>query len=202
MTKIGFAQRVYPATTLAMMMDALIAAGVPSAEALRGTRLSLDELHAPTTQISLNQLIAGYRTQSGSPLTPPGPNRLGSNIHVSLYGMHGYAILCSTDFRRTHGLRRPLSSAGGATRHHLVLQRHASTASGRLNPPASANRVPASEAPQARPTIGNVAAATAASGQRSPIVNSCSLGWPTVPRLARRCARLTALNPLGGRFEP
>ena len=43
--------------------------------------------------------------------------RLGSNIHVSLYGMYGYAILCSTNFRRTmdfavryHELAAPLAS--------------------------------------------------------------------------------------------
>ena len=47
MTNIGLAERVYPATKLAMVTDALIAAGVPSAKALQGTRLSLDELHAP-----------------------------------------------------------------------------------------------------------------------------------------------------------
>jgi hypothetical protein len=82
---IGFAERVYPATKLAMMMDALIKAGVPSAEALHGTRLSLDELHAPTTQISLNQLLPAIETQSGSPRTPPGPIGSAPTSRVALW---------------------------------------------------------------------------------------------------------------------
>jgi AraC-like DNA-binding protein len=117
MTRIGFADRVYPATKLAMVTDALIAAGAPSPEALRGTRLTLDELHTPTTQISLDQLIAGYRNAIRLVPDPALAYRLGSNIHVSLYGMYGYALLCSTSFRRTmdfavryHQLAAPLTS--------------------------------------------------------------------------------------------
>src|SRR4029077_2675038 len=52
------------------------------------------------------------------------------------------------------------------------------------------------EAPRARPTIGNVAAATAASGQRSPIVNSC-----IASRLADRAAARQAVRTLD-RIEP
>ena len=117
MTRIGFAARIYPATKLAMVTDALIAVGASPAQALRGTGLSLEELHAPGTQISLDQLVTGY--QNALRLAP-GPTlayRLGSNIHVSLYGMYGYAILCSTNFRHTmdfavryHELAAPLAS--------------------------------------------------------------------------------------------
>jgi AraC-like DNA-binding protein len=128
MTNIGLAERVYPATKLAMVTDALIAAGVPSAKALHGTRLSLDELHAPATQISFDHLIAGYRNAIRLAPDPAWAYRLGSNIHVSLYGMYGYAILCSTDFRRTmdfavryHQLTAPLATISFAeTRQHGI----------------------------------------------------------------------------------
>jgi AraC-like DNA-binding protein len=128
MTRIGFAARVYPATKLAMVTDALIAAGVPAAQALQGTGLSFDALHGSATQISLNQLIAGYRNAIKLAPDPARAYRLGANTHVSLYGMYGYAILCSTNFRRTmdfavryHQLAAPLASISFAeTRQHGI----------------------------------------------------------------------------------
>jgi AraC-like DNA-binding protein len=117
MTKIGSAARVYPATKLAMVTDALIAGGASPAQALYETRLSLEELHSPGTQISLDQLVSGYQNALRLAPDPSLAYRLGSNIHVSLYGMYGYAILCSTNFRHTmdfavryHQLAAPLAS--------------------------------------------------------------------------------------------
>jgi AraC-like DNA-binding protein len=117
MTRIGFAARVYPATKLAMVTDALIEAGASEAHALVGTGLSLEELHSPATQISLDQLVTGYQNALRLAPSPSLAYGLGSNIHVSLYGMYGYAILCSTNFRRTmdfavryHQLAAPLAS--------------------------------------------------------------------------------------------
>jgi AraC-like DNA-binding protein len=117
MTRIGSAARLYPATKLAMIIDALIAGGASAAQALRGTGLSLKELHSPVTQISLDQLVTGYQNALKLAPGPTLADRLGSNIHVSLYGMYGYAILCSTNFRHTmdfavryHQLAAPLAS--------------------------------------------------------------------------------------------
>jgi hypothetical protein len=117
MTGIGFAARVYPATKLAMVTDALIAVGASPAQALCGTGLSLEDLHSSGTQISVDQLVTGYQNALSLAPGPAFAYRFGSNIHVSLYGMYGYAILCSTNFRHTmdfavryHQLAAPLAS--------------------------------------------------------------------------------------------
>jgi AraC-like DNA-binding protein len=127
MTRVGFAARVYPATKLAMVSDALIAAGASAERALHGTGLSVAELHSPATKISLDQLVTGYQNAIKLGRDPSLAYRLGSNIHVSLYGMYGYAILCSTDFRRTmdfavryHQLATPLASISFAETHQGI----------------------------------------------------------------------------------
>jgi AraC-like DNA-binding protein len=117
MPKVGVAGRMYPATKLAAVVDTLIGAGTVDEEALRGTHLTLDELHAPATRVTLDQVITGYRNALRLAADPAWAYRLGSSIHVSLYGMYGYAILCSTSFRRTmafavryHQLAVPLAT--------------------------------------------------------------------------------------------
>jgi AraC-like DNA-binding protein len=75
--------------------------GIPVDDALRDLGLKPSELHSPDTLVSLEQLLAACRTATRLSRDPTLPFRIGSSIHVSTYGMYGYAILCGTDFRRT-----------------------------------------------------------------------------------------------------
>ena len=116
MESVGFGERLYSPAKMAAVVDALVEEGVAPAEALRGTQASADELHQVTARISLNQLIECYRNAVRLSRNPHLPYAIGSNVHLSAYGMYGYAMLCSTDFRRTmefavryHQLATPLA---------------------------------------------------------------------------------------------
>jgi AraC-like DNA-binding protein len=115
--KVGFGEKLHSATKAAALIDALLEEGIPPAEALRGVHVRVDELHLPTTRISLNQMIEACRNAMRLSRDPYLAFSVGSSIHLSTYGMYGYAMLCSTDFRRTmefavryHQLATPLTN--------------------------------------------------------------------------------------------
>lgn len=108
-------QRIYPAMKIAMVADALVADGFTIEEALSGTRLSEAQLRSPKTRVSVNQLIDAYRNAIRLSKDPYFALRMGLKTHVAAYGMYGFAILSSTNFRDTmefvvryHQLANPL----------------------------------------------------------------------------------------------
>ncbi len=114
---IGYREKVHSATKVAALIDALLKEGIPPAEALRGVHLHTDELHSPATRISLDQTIEACRNAQRLSSDPNLAFNVGSSIHLSTFGMYGYAMLCSTDFRKTmefavkyHQLATPLTS--------------------------------------------------------------------------------------------
>ena len=127
MIEIGWEQRIYPAAKIAIVVDALAAEGVPLADALQRTFLSPSELRSPTTQVSVNQVIESYRNAVRLSRAPHFAFETGLKTHVSAYGMYGFAILSSMNFRETmhftvkyHQLATPVvklqfhEEAGGA----------------------------------------------------------------------------------------
>jgi AraC-like DNA-binding protein len=101
MSRPGFSDRIYRPAKLAAVVDILVEDGIPPVEALRDVGVPPDELHSPDALISLEQLLTACKNASRLSRDPRLPFRIGSSIHASAYGMYGYAILCSTDFRRT-----------------------------------------------------------------------------------------------------
>jgi AraC-like DNA-binding protein len=101
MVKPNASDRIYGPTKLAAVVDTLREDGISPKEVLRGVGVDADELHSPNTLISLEQLLSGCKNAIRLLRDPSLPFRIGSTIHVSAYGMYGYAILCSTDFRKT-----------------------------------------------------------------------------------------------------
>jgi AraC-like DNA-binding protein len=117
MNTVGFEEKLYSAAKMAVAVDALLEGGVSPNQALDGSGVSFDELHSPKTRISRNQLIRCYRNALVHWQDPHLPFTIGSSVHLSAYGMYGYAMLCSTDFRRTmdfavryHQLATPLAT--------------------------------------------------------------------------------------------
>ncbi|MGJ5175640.1 AraC family transcriptional regulator [Bradyrhizobium oligotrophicum] len=103
-------------TKLASVYDALVHQGHAPADALKGTDLNVQDVHSPDTRISLSQLMTAYRNAIRLSTDPHLAYRIGQTVHVSAYGMYGYAILCSPDFRtacdfalRYHVLATPLA---------------------------------------------------------------------------------------------
>jgi AraC-like DNA-binding protein len=128
MIKIGFGEKLHSATKLAAIIEALLSEGIPANEALSGVQVRVDELHSPTTRISLNQMIAACRNAISLTSDPQLAFHIGSSIHLSTYGMFGYAMLSGTDFRnildfaaKYHQLATPLAQIALETKDRCAI---------------------------------------------------------------------------------
>jgi len=115
MIDIGWEERVYPAAKIAVVMEGLAAEGVSPADGLQGVAIAPDELRSPRTRVSVTQVVAAYRNALRLSRDPNFAFLTGLRTHVASYGMYGFAILSSIDFRQTmrfavryHQLAAPL----------------------------------------------------------------------------------------------
>jgi AraC-like DNA-binding protein len=108
---------VYPVAKIALVLDALSREGVPIEDALKRVRLSKASISSPTTRVSLNQVIDCCRYAAERSRNPHFAYHAGQRFHVSAYGMYGFAILSSVNYRETmrfaakyHQLATPLTT--------------------------------------------------------------------------------------------
>jgi AraC-like DNA-binding protein len=108
--------RIYPVAKIAAVVNALRAEGVTAANALKGIELSEAELRSPDTRVSLNQVVQSYRRAERLSEDRYFAYHTGLRLHVSTYGMYGFAILSSPSFRQAarfaehyHQLETPLA---------------------------------------------------------------------------------------------
>jgi AraC-like DNA-binding protein len=108
-------ERVYPAQRIAVLLDALAHEGIAANQALTGVGLSEQDVADPATRVSLTQVIAGFRNAVRLSSDLMFAYRTGLHFHMSTYGMYGFAMLSSVDFRQTmqfaaryHQLAAPL----------------------------------------------------------------------------------------------
>ena len=99
-----------------MVVDALKDEGVSPKDALAGILVSEKQLCSPAVRVSANEVIQSYCNAIRLSRNPHFAYQTGLRFHVSTYGMYGFAILSSTDFRRTmafaveyHQLAAPLA---------------------------------------------------------------------------------------------
>jgi len=116
MIKVGPNEKIYPVVKLSTIVEALGADGISPKDALNGVHISKTALSSPATRVSLNQIIECYRNAAGLSRDPRFAFQAGLRFHVSSYGMYGFAILSSTNFRQTmhfaenyHELATPLA---------------------------------------------------------------------------------------------
>jgi AraC-like DNA-binding protein len=109
--------RVRPAAKPLAVVDAPVAENVPAEAALAGTGLTATALTAPRSRVSVTDTLAVYGNAARLSADPMFAHRVGAGLHVSAYGMYGFAILSSTDFRQTvqfvtayHLLATPLTT--------------------------------------------------------------------------------------------
>jgi AraC-like DNA-binding protein len=114
---VGASERVYESTKLAALFDMLLGQGCPTGEILKNVDLTADEVHSPKSRISVAELMATCRNAIRLSSDPHLPYRVGTSIHISAYGMYGFAILCCPDFRKAmafaelyHALAAPLAT--------------------------------------------------------------------------------------------
>jgi AraC-like DNA-binding protein len=116
MSAIGLDDKLYPAVKIAIVADLLREEGIPAAKALLSTGLSEGNLTSAATRVSLKQVVQCYRNAIQFSSNPFIAYQAGLRFHVSAYGMYGFAILSSTNFRQTmyfatkyHELAAPLA---------------------------------------------------------------------------------------------
>ena len=114
---VGLSERVYESTKLAALFEVLVDQGCPAREILRNVNLTVEEVHSPKSRISLAELMTACTNAIRLSSDPHLPYRIGTSIHISAYGMYGFAILCCPDFRKAmafaelyHALAAPLAT--------------------------------------------------------------------------------------------
>jgi AraC-like DNA-binding protein len=110
-------EKVHEPTKLAAVFDVLVSQGFSAEEILRGINVAPEQVHSLKTRISLKQLTGAYQNAIRLSDDRQLPYRIGTTIHLSTYGMYGYALLCCPDFRkamefaaRYHALAAPLAA--------------------------------------------------------------------------------------------
>ena len=117
MEDVGFTEKVFSAAKITAVVDKLALEGASVVDALADTDVRQSDLNSPAARISRNQLIQCYRNAIALSQDPHLAYAIGSSVHLSAYGMYGYAMLCGTNFRSTmdfavryHQLATPLAT--------------------------------------------------------------------------------------------
>ena len=100
--KPGKSDRVYAPTKLAKIIDTVVAGGVSPAQALAGVGVSPAELLSPDTRVSLQQVLMACANATRLSQDSSLAFRAGESMHIATFGMYGFAILSSADFRNAH----------------------------------------------------------------------------------------------------
>ncbi len=91
----NFERRLFFPNTLAAIVAELTQQGIAASAALEGTGLAPSELDAHTTRTSYRQLDVVVRNALRLSNDPAIALRAGLRMHVTAYGMYGYALLSS-----------------------------------------------------------------------------------------------------------
>lgn len=90
-----FDARVYTAQRITAVVATLTEDGVPAAQALAGSGLDEAALRAPATRVSSRQTATVYRNALRLAPDPTIALRAGARLHLTAYGIYGYALLSS-----------------------------------------------------------------------------------------------------------
>ena len=107
---------VYPIVKVSIIVEFLAEEGVAVERALAGTEISPDALHSPQSRVSITQVIECYRNALRLTRDAQFAYHAGLRFHLSTYGLYGFAMLSSPNFRETlafavryHRLATPLT---------------------------------------------------------------------------------------------
>lgn len=93
-----FGQRIYSPHSIAAIAGELNRHGVPVSVALAGTGLREQQLEMHTTQVSYRQLDIAIRNALRLSSDPAIAFHAGQRMHVTAYGMYGYALMSSATY--------------------------------------------------------------------------------------------------------
>lgn len=91
--------RMYPATPVALLHDALTEDGIDPAPMLATAGLSLAQAQSPETRMSRQQLLAACKAVTGMGVNASFAFRSGLRTRLSYFGMYGFALMSAPDLR-------------------------------------------------------------------------------------------------------
>jgi AraC-like DNA-binding protein len=98
---LGLREKRYPPLRIAAAVQALVSPSIDAVSLLQGTGLSPSDLANSSTRVSSLQFLMVARN---AVRLVPGEDsglRVGLRMHVSSYGMYGYALLCAETLRES-----------------------------------------------------------------------------------------------------
>jgi AraC-like DNA-binding protein len=130
MIESGYADKIYPTTKLAPLIRAVPRTRLSLDQALRAAGLKADDIASPQTLVSIDQILSVYQSIVDQMRDPLLAYELGSAFHVTDYGMYGFAMLSSADYRRAleitlqyHQLSTPLVAVSLSTEAETAVWR-------------------------------------------------------------------------------
>ena len=112
---VRLGEKVYAPLKILTVVQVLAERGATADAALAGTGLSIDEVRDPAVRTSVQQLLAVGRNAVRLCPQPDLGLAVGRRLHVTSYGLYGYALLCAETMRqgfdlsmRYHGLATPV----------------------------------------------------------------------------------------------
>ena len=96
----GLDDRIHRPYKVGVLVESLAAAGVPAAEGLVGSGIDAVALGDASALVSLRQLLVVYANVQRLSPDPGLALRSGMRIHITHFGMYGYALLASTSARQ------------------------------------------------------------------------------------------------------
>ena len=93
-----FEPRVYTPQRIAAVVDTLADDGIAPAQALDGSGIDEAVLRAPDTRVSYAQVATVFRNALALTCDPALALRAGARMHMTAYGIWGYALLSSRTF--------------------------------------------------------------------------------------------------------
>ena len=96
----GLDDRIHRLYKVGVLVESLAAAGVPAADGLAGSGIDAAALGDASALVSLRQLLTVYANVQRLSPDPGLALRSGMRIHITHFGMYGYALLASTSARQ------------------------------------------------------------------------------------------------------
>jgi AraC-like DNA-binding protein len=97
--RLSFEDKLYAPYKVATLVDTVAEMGIGAEAVLAGTGLKPEDLRSPSVKTSVRQLIQACRNAMRVGAEPDTGFRVGMRMHISSYGMYGYALLCCETLR-------------------------------------------------------------------------------------------------------
>lgn len=92
-------ERIYAPYKINAVVEVLAEQGISAQLALAGTGLSPGQLHDPNALTSIRQFLSVCENAIALSKDPATPFEIGSRLHLSAYGMYGYALMSCLSLR-------------------------------------------------------------------------------------------------------